>query len=70
MIRVCCVCHRVEQQGKWHAGPFLAEHKRLTHGYCPDCFAGVTAEIEEYFGLMVQQALDAVPRSTAGEQRD
>ncbi|MCL2458813.1 MAG: hypothetical protein FWF31_08225 [Desulfobulbus sp.] len=69
MIRVCCVCHRVERQGKWHGGLFGAERQRLSHGYCPGCFTGVMAEIEEFFGMMGQRALDAASRSTVEGQR-
>ncbi|WP_310600988.1 hypothetical protein [Desulfobulbus sp.] len=69
MIRICCVCHRVERQGTWHAGLFLAEHQRLTHGYCPDCFAEAMAEIEEFCGIAAQRTLGVESRSTVGGQR-
>lgn len=50
MIKMCCVCHRIERQGEWHRGRLLAEHEQVTHGYCPDCFVGVMAEISTYIG--------------------
>ncbi|MCL1980288.1 MAG: hypothetical protein FWG62_04335 [Proteobacteria bacterium] len=69
MIRMCCVCHRVELAGQWYADFFLTEHERLTHGYCPDCLASVMAETEEIFAIMGQPAWAARFRPAAMEQR-
>lgn len=48
MIRICCRCHRVETAGLWGPGPIEVASERVTHGFCPDCYTTVMAEIETY----------------------
>lgn len=48
MTRMCCVCHKVEQGGEWRALRMVADDQRVTHGYCPVCFAETMVQIEEF----------------------
>ena len=48
MRRMCCVCQRTEQGGQWWALPAPTEFETVTHGYCPDCYAQVMAEIRRF----------------------
>lgn len=48
MIRMCCVCHRVEEAGLWGPGPIEVASERVTHGFCPECYATVMAELDAY----------------------
>ena len=48
MIRMCCLCHRVEEAGLWGPGPIGVVSERVTHGFCPDCYTTVMAEIDAY----------------------
>lgn len=50
MTRVCCVCNKVEQGGQWQANRSLPVSEPVTHGYCPECYIGAMAEIEEFIG--------------------
>lgn len=52
LMRVCCVCHKVERDGEWLYAPCVPEHALLTHGYCPACFTEAMAEVEETLGSM------------------
>ena len=45
MIRVCCVCKRVQQEdGSWQSTP-LPTGALPTHGYCPACAVHARAEL-------------------------
>lgn len=47
MTRKCCRCERVEQGGRWLLpGTAPAGREPVTHGYCPDCYRVLLAEIE------------------------
>jgi len=59
MMRICCVCQRVERHGVWESVGFLSGDEPVTHGYCPDCFVEVLAEIEELAGAMAVRTLTA-----------
>lgn len=48
MVKICCVCNRVEQAGSWTYNGYYYEDVRTTHGYCPSCFNEAMAEIERY----------------------
>lgn len=48
MIRMCCVCHKVEDAGEWRELNALTGDKRITHGYCPECFAATMDKIEDF----------------------
>lgn len=50
MTRMCGVCNKVEQEGEWRTCYLVSEDKRVTHGYCPPCFAAAMAEIEDFIG--------------------
>jgi hypothetical protein len=50
MIRMCCVCQRVEQGQEWRSADTLSSDTEVTHGYCPQCFAGAMAELEQVAG--------------------
>ena len=50
MTRMCCVCNKVEQGGQWRANRTLPDSEPVTHGYCPECYIGAMAEIEEFIG--------------------
>jgi len=68
MMRICCDCHRVGQGGEWYDGLIMAEYERLPPGYCPDCAAGVMAEVEEFCGATARRAETAASRSVARER--
>ena len=53
MTKMCCVCHKVEEGGQWNTDRAFAEDERVTHGYCPECYAAVMAEIEGFIGQKV-----------------
>jgi len=48
MIRMCCVCRKVEQEGRWRQGAELFRKEFVTHGYCPECFAAAMTEIQGF----------------------
>lgn len=50
MIRMCCVCQRVEQGREWRYVETLAADAQVTHGYCPQCFVQAMADIETVIG--------------------
>ncbi|MGK7295866.1 MAG: hypothetical protein ACNS61_08585 [Candidatus Wenzhouxiangella sp. M2_3B_020] len=59
MLRICSVCHRIEEDSEWKtAAETLVEGRlferpkipRLSHGLCPDCYARSIAEIEKRDG--------------------
>ncbi len=60
LIRMCCVCHRVEQEGGWRQVSELSVDAVVSHGYCPDCFAEVMMEIRAAIGNRVVQTLRPV----------
>ncbi|MCL2790560.1 MAG: hypothetical protein FWD79_07935 [Desulfobulbus sp.] len=65
MIRECCVCHRVEQKGKWHADLIFGRHERLSHGYCPDCYDDLMVNIEEFSAIFTRKVLSTASRTNA-----
>lgn len=52
LTRMCCVCHKIEQEGEWLFASSLSENALLTHGYCPSCFAEAMAEVEDALGSL------------------
>lgn len=36
MIRQCCVCGKVHENGDWRQKTVLS-HEAITHTYCPSC---------------------------------
>ena len=59
MIKMCCVCRKVEEAGQWSTGHCLGENEQVTHGYCPECYAVVMTEIEQFIGVKASCALGA-----------
>lgn len=50
MIRQCCVCQRVYEDGLWVApGPEVHECEEITHSYCDDCSEDFLRSVAEYF---------------------
>lgn len=47
MIKVCCVCKKMQSADRWVQAT-LSDSEMVTHGYCPDCFEVVMQEIEAY----------------------
>ena len=45
MTKICCICNRVEHQGRWITVDVLPGTEQLTHGYCPTCFLDVMEDI-------------------------
>lgn len=52
MTKMCCVCHRAEENGEWlPLHPGADNHDtRVTHGYCPECFAATMGQLEDFIG--------------------
>lgn len=48
MTKVCCVCHRVENGDSWSMTNALPADERVTHGYCPDCFAEAMSALDDF----------------------
>jgi len=46
MLRMCCVCRRIERQGQWRTFSPPVADAVITHGYCPECFIEAMAMIE------------------------
>ena len=64
MLRMCCVCHRIERQGQWRSLALPAADAVITHGYCPECFVEAMAMIETVIAR--QGAGNSRNRQTAG----
>lgn len=47
MIKVCCVCGKIEQQGQWLGSP-LSTRPRVSHVYCPCCFDALMDRIDRF----------------------
>jgi len=51
LLPICCVCKKVrDDKGYWsNVEKYLHSHlnQKLTHGYCPDCFADQMRELDE-----------------------
>ncbi len=48
MVKICCACQRTEIGGTWMEGIVLSADERLTHGYCPECFAEVMENLQAF----------------------
>ena len=59
MTRMCCVCNKVEEGGEWRPLHMVTEDKRVTHGYCPECFAETMVQIEDFIGGKAVGSLSA-----------
>ncbi len=47
MIRVCCVCRKVEKKGQWIT-TLSSTLQKVSHVYCPICYEDVLDKIERY----------------------
>jgi hypothetical protein len=63
MTRMCCVCHKVEQGGEWRNLSIVSEDKRVTHGYCPVCFAETMVQIDDFIDGKAVRTFSAAGRS-------
>jgi hypothetical protein len=57
MMRMCCVCHRIERNGAWEPVSSLSENEQVTHGYCPACYAEAMAEVAELTSVVAARTL-------------
>ncbi|WP_456385152.1 hypothetical protein [Desulfolithobacter sp.] len=48
MVKICCACQRTELGGIWVEGVVLPVDERLTHGYCPECFAEAMENLQVF----------------------
>lgn len=48
MVKICCACQRTELGGTWMEGIVLPADERLTHGYCPECFAEAMKNLQAF----------------------
>lgn len=47
MIRMCCMCRKIEQEGLWEKQQ--APHTRkVSHVYCPLCYEDLMDEIDRF----------------------
>ena len=47
MLTVCCVCKRAKKQEAWADCPGESGPELISHGYCPECFSALMAELSE-----------------------
>jgi len=49
LVPICCVCKKIRDDGNFwrQVESYVAEHTdaKFSHGYCPDCFGKIKAEI-------------------------
>ncbi len=45
MLTVCCVCNRMENHNSWDDLHEKTVTGDVSHGYCPDCFSDLMAEL-------------------------
>ena len=50
LIRVCCVCKRVEDHGIWRESDFDDLQYKVTHTYCPTHYGEALIKIREENG--------------------
>jgi len=46
MIRECCVCRRIENDGHWIRNYLAVAHQLVSHVYCPSCFEGFMERLD------------------------
>lgn len=47
MKTVCCVCHKTKSQNGWGwVKQSISQTRKLSHGYCPDCYRQTLQKIE------------------------
>jgi hypothetical protein len=65
MTKMCCVCRRVEQKGRWYRLTRSSEDELVSHGYCPECFAVTMTEIQRYIDTNSFQSFGPANLSTS-----
>ena len=61
MTKVCCVCQRIQEGATWSMENALPADERVTHGYCPACFAEAMSALDEF--IEQQQVIRAAVAS-------
>ena len=61
MIRQCCVCKKIYEDGRWvHPRPeILGETTDITHGYCEECYKDFSRSVAEYLASIRNTAVMA-----------
>ena len=49
MIKQCCVCGKRERNGCWGRDLYAGEQHRISHGYCPACYAEFMDRLDRMF---------------------
>ena len=63
MIRQCCVCHKIYEDGRWVTPrPEELVDEDITHGYCEECYEDFTRAVAEH---MASARADAALATTA-----
>ena len=68
MIRMCCVCRKVEQGGRWWQRSGLSQEEFISHGYCPECFTKAMTEIQGFIEAKSFSSLGPAIRSSLHSQ--
>jgi len=63
MIKKCCVCSMIKMDGTWQISYEHQEGTRVTHAYCPSCFAKTMARIKLHFKDKSKKLYDAELRT-------
>ena len=56
MIRMCCVCRKVEKKGSWQLEK-VSHTLAVSHVYCPPCYEDLLDEIDRYAGQKLNRAI-------------
>lgn len=56
MLKICCVCGKIEHEGIWMTGSVTTNKIPVTHGYCPFCFQEAMAQLEQYAGVFAKKS--------------
>ncbi|HBI16052.1 MAG TPA: hypothetical protein DDY20_11150 [Desulfobulbaceae bacterium] len=59
MIRECCVCGKRERKGLWSRDYCPGEQVRISHGYCPVCYAEFMDRLDLLFMVRGQKKITA-----------
>ena len=51
MIRQCCVCKRIFENGEWVYSSSDLELEEITHGYCEVCYEDFMRTVSEYLSV-------------------
>jgi len=47
MVKVCCVCRKIKQEGQW-LGDKVSIGQKVSHVYCPSCFNDLMDAVDRY----------------------